>query len=72
MFNEIKQIIVNSAFSFVLCVLFLFKGLKAIHSPLTGIIDYGLVARTYGEELKKLGGSILTEYEVTNFSENSG
>lgn len=49
-----------------------FQGLKAIHSPLTGIIDFGLVARTYGKEFSNLGGDIKLGFEVQDFVENSG
>nr|CAB3260134.1 L-2-hydroxyglutarate dehydrogenase, mitochondrial-like [Phallusia mammillata] len=47
------------------------EGLKAIHSPLTGIVDFGLVARTYGKEFSSLGGDIHTGFEVTDFKESS-
>ena len=28
------------------------RGIKAIFSPVTGIVDYGIVARSYGEDIK--------------------
>ncbi|XP_064602531.1 L-2-hydroxyglutarate dehydrogenase, mitochondrial-like isoform X2 [Liolophura sinensis] len=43
------------------------RGLKAIHSPHTGIVDYGRVARSYGENFQRLGGDVLTEFEVSEF-----
>ncbi|XP_065832745.1 L-2-hydroxyglutarate dehydrogenase, mitochondrial-like [Oscarella lobularis] len=46
------------------------KGLKAIHSPETGIIDYGQLARSFGRTFEDLGGKIFTETEVVNFSQN--
>jgi len=48
------------------------QGLKAIHSPLTGIVDYGVVARSYGDEFLELGGAIHTNFEVDDFNESSG
>lgn len=43
------------------------QGLKAIHSPHTGIVDYGRVARSFGENFQRLGGDVLTEFEVSEF-----
>ena len=45
-----------------------FQGLKAVHSPHTGIIDYKVVTQSYGQTFEKLGGHILTDFEVTGFS----
>jgi len=47
------------------------QGLKAIHSPLTGIVDYAVVARSYGDEFLELGGAIHTNFEVDDFNESS-
>ncbi|XP_063958022.1 L-2-hydroxyglutarate dehydrogenase, mitochondrial-like [Lytechinus pictus] len=44
------------------------KGVKAIHSPNTGIVDWGQVAQYYGKNFERLGGSIFTNFEVTNFA----
>jgi 2-hydroxyglutarate dehydrogenase len=41
----------------------LFQGLKAIHSPHTGIIDYGEVTRSYGRTFEKAGGKVYTNFE---------
>ncbi|CAG5134866.1 unnamed protein product, partial [Candidula unifasciata] len=46
-------------------------GLKAIHSPHTGIIDWGLVTKYYGKEFEKRGGTIYTNFNVTKFSVNT-
>jgi len=43
-------------------------GLKAIHSPNTGIIDWGEVTKFYGKQFEKMGGKIYTNFEVTKFS----
>ena len=51
----------------VLKVCYIFKGLRAIHSPNTGIIDWGLVTKFYGKEFEKRGGTIYTKYEVSQF-----
>ena len=41
-----------------------FKGVSAILSPNTGIVDWAEVAQSYGEDFKKAGGEIYTGYEV--------
>ena len=41
------------------------KGVRAIHSPHTGIVDWAEVARSYGEEFKRSGGDIKLNFEVT-------
>ncbi|CAH1791251.1 unnamed protein product [Owenia fusiformis] len=43
------------------------KGLRAIHSPITGIVDWGEVTVSYGTNFKKLGGEIMTNFEVSDF-----
>jgi L-2-hydroxyglutarate oxidase len=40
-------------------------GLRAIHSPATGIVDYTLVARALAQEVTSAGGTIVTGREVT-------
>ena len=42
------------------------QGKMAIHSPNTGIVDWGQVARAYGEDFKELGGHIYTDFEVSS------
>jgi L-2-hydroxyglutarate oxidase LhgO len=41
------------------------RGIKAIFSPVTGIVDWGLVARTYGEDAKEMGADMFLGHEVT-------
>jgi L-2-hydroxyglutarate oxidase LhgO len=41
------------------------RGIKAIFSPVTGIVDWGLVARTYGEDAKEMGADMFLSHEVT-------
>ena len=47
---------------------FFLKGVSAILSPNTGIVDWAEVARSYGEDFKKAGGEIYTGYEVRRYS----
>lgn len=42
-------------------------GLKAIHSPHTGIVDWGFVARNFGTEFEKNGGKIVLNFEANDF-----
>lgn len=41
------------------------RGIEAIFSPVTGIVDYGEVARSYGHDVAAAGGTIETGHEVT-------
>jgi L-2-hydroxyglutarate oxidase len=41
------------------------KGIRALHSPQTGIIDYGQVARSYADDVRTGGGEILLGRPVT-------
>jgi len=43
------------------------QGVRAIWSPETGIVDWGRVARQYGEVFKARGGKILTSFEASQF-----
>lgn len=40
---------------------------RAIWSPNTGIVDWGLVNRSYGDDFQSKGGTILTSFQVTKF-----
>nr|XP_022914585.1 L-2-hydroxyglutarate dehydrogenase, mitochondrial [Onthophagus taurus] len=44
------------------------KGLKAIWSPNTGIIDYSLVTEEYAKDFKTQNGEIYLNFEVNSFS----
>ncbi|XP_015751252.1 PREDICTED: L-2-hydroxyglutarate dehydrogenase, mitochondrial-like [Acropora digitifera] len=44
------------------------KGLSAILSPNTGIVDWAEVAKSYGADFKEAGGDIYTGFEVTDFT----
>jgi L-2-hydroxyglutarate oxidase len=45
-------------------------GVRALHVPGTGIVDYGLVARALAEDVVAAGGELLLGYEVENISEH--
>ncbi|CAI8019062.1 L-2-hydroxyglutarate dehydrogenase, mitochondrial [Geodia barretti] len=46
------------------------RGKVAIHSPSTGIVDWGRVTRAYGEDFKEMGGHVYTNFKVNRFSVN--
>lgn len=46
------------------------RGVKALWSPHTGIVDYKLVTEAYAEDFTKSGGEIYLNFEVNKFSEN--
>ncbi|XP_078591172.1 L-2-hydroxyglutarate dehydrogenase, mitochondrial-like isoform X2 [Branchiostoma floridae x Branchiostoma japonicum] len=43
------------------------RGVKALDSPNTGIVDWGVVAKSYGRNFQQSGGQVFTEFEVTDF-----
>lgn len=47
------------------------RGIKAIFSPVTGIVDYGQVASSYGNDVKTMGGEIFTGRDVTGIDRGS-
>src|SRR6202011_3553783 len=48
------------------------RGIKAIFSPVTGIVDWGLVARQYGEDAKEMGADMFLSHEVTRIERRGG
>jgi len=48
------------------------EGVRAIWSPHTGIVDWGLVARHYGKVFQRAGGEIKLGFEVTGFEQSTG
>lgn len=36
----------------------------AIYSPHTGVVDFGKVARSYGEDFKQNGGKLVLGFQV--------
>ncbi|HVA37360.1 MAG TPA: L-2-hydroxyglutarate oxidase [Candidatus Dormibacteraeota bacterium] len=47
-------------------------GLQAVKSPKTGIVDYGLVSRTYADDAKTNGAEIFTGAGVEGISRDGG
>lgn len=48
------------------------RGIKAIYSPVTGIVDYGAVARAYADDIRESGGDIFTGRKVTQIRRAAG
>jgi len=48
------------------------KGIKAIFSPVTGIVDWGLVSRTYADDAKASGADFYLGHEVKNIARKGG
>jgi 2-hydroxyglutarate dehydrogenase len=46
------------------------RGLAALHSPATGIVDFRAVALAYADDVRAAGGTIATGCEVTDVSPN--
>lgn len=46
-------------------------GLRALHAPFTGIIDFGEVARAYARQFRARGGVIRTSCELTGVARSS-
>ncbi len=44
-------------------------GLRALHSPNTGIVDYRAVALSFADDVRKMGGSIKTEFRVEKMTD---
>jgi len=47
-------------------------GVRALHVPGTGIVDYGLVARSLAGDIESAGGELLLGYEVEGIAEREG
>ncbi len=48
------------------------RGIKAIFSPVTGIVDWGLVSQTYADEARELGADFYLGHEVTKIARRNG
>ncbi|KAM7351937.1 L-2-hydroxyglutarate dehydrogenase [Cochliomyia hominivorax] len=46
------------------------QGVKALWSPHTGIVDWGLVTQYYGQDFKQAGGDIYLDFNVSKFTES--
>lgn len=44
------------------------QGIMALDSPNTGIVDWRAVALRYGADFEEAGGTVVTEYEVSDIS----
>lgn len=47
-------------------------GVRALHVPETGVIDYRLVVRGYADEVQRLGGTVRLDSEVTRIGAAGG
>ena len=47
-------------------------GIRALHAPGTGIIDYTVVANAYADKVRNNGGAVLTGSEVLNITRSQG
>jgi 2-hydroxyglutarate dehydrogenase len=47
-------------------------GLRGLHSPATGIVDFGLVARALADDVRALGGAIRTRATVVGIRPKAG
>ncbi|XP_003243484.1 L-2-hydroxyglutarate dehydrogenase, mitochondrial [Acyrthosiphon pisum] len=45
------------------------NGVRAIHSPHTGIVDWGVVTQHYATDFANLGGQIIYNFKVKSFEE---
>ncbi|HEY8313077.1 MAG TPA: L-2-hydroxyglutarate oxidase [Candidatus Baltobacteraceae bacterium] len=48
------------------------RGIAAIYSPVTGIVDYGIVSRHYADDIREMGGEIQTNREVIGLERKGG
>jgi len=48
------------------------RGIKAIFSPATGIVDWGLVSTTYARDAMEAGADFFLGWEVTNIERRGG
>lgn len=44
------------------------RGIMALDSPYTGIVDWRMVALSYGADFEEAGGTVVTKYEVNDIS----
>ncbi|XP_019953508.2 L-2-hydroxyglutarate dehydrogenase, mitochondrial [Paralichthys olivaceus] len=44
------------------------RGIMALDSPYTGIVDWRMVALQYGKDFEEAGGTVVTDYEVKDIS----
>ncbi|KAG7466162.1 hypothetical protein MATL_G00161870 [Megalops atlanticus] len=44
------------------------RGLMALDSPYTGIVDWRLISLTYGKDFQEAGGTVVTEFEASDIA----
>ncbi len=44
-------------------------GIRALHSPTTGVVDFALVCRVLADEVRERGGEVLLGHEITDVAE---
>lgn len=44
------------------------RGIMALDSPYTGIVDWQLVALTYGKDFQEAGGTVMTDFEASDIT----
>ena len=49
---------------------YLLQGIRALHSPQTGIVDFAAVTRSYADNFTDFGGKIHLGFKVTGFSQS--
>ena len=49
---------------------FFFQGIRALHSPHTGIVDYRVVTESYADNFTRMGGEIIHSFQVKEFKES--
>jgi hypothetical protein len=63
-------VIYASNFHVCLWECLMLQGLKALHSPHTGIVDWGYVTEVYADNFKRRGGVVRLGFEVSRFEES--
>jgi L-2-hydroxyglutarate oxidase LhgO len=48
------------------------RGIRAVLSPATGIIDWGRVSNSYADDARALGAEFIFDHEVTNITRRAG
>lgn len=48
------------------------RGVSALHSPRTAIVDFGAVTRSYADDVRAAGGTVRLGFEVTAITRSAG
>lgn len=57
--DEIREVEPNAA------------GLRALHAPETGVVDYGAVVRAYADDVRSMGGEVILNCPIVGFEPRS-